>query len=229
MSHNLTIWQQLCRTDPKATKDFNRSGFKGTQIDPVWRYQKMTEVFGPIGKGWGYEQVGAPIITDGMVFVCVRAWWRDADGTQHYTGEQWGGDVLFKPRREGNPVPNDEALKMATTDAVGKALVLLGLGADVHMGQFDESKYREEVNREYRAKENGNGNAPAPDTRAYEHALAERLVKASSEAELDLIWRAEGATIKAFDRPTFERIVSMFKDRKAEIQARSENTVLAAG
>lgn len=133
-----------------------------------------------------------------------------------------------------------EAEKGALSDAFKRAAVRWGIGRYLYdlpavwveiepAGKSFKIKDGELARLQKLLTGGGGAKPPAPDTRAYERALAERLVKASSEAELDLIWRAEGATIKAFDRPTFERIVRMFKDRKAEIQARSENTVLAAG
>src|SRR5690606_9857449 len=92
---NLRFWNQLKRTDPRATKPFTRAGgFRGTQIDPTWRLQIMTETFGPIGKGWGYEQLDWTI-AERMVFVCVRVWWRDPeDGEIRWTGPQWGGTEM---------------------------------------------------------------------------------------------------------------------------------------
>src|SRR5919205_3389117 len=108
-SGNLRLWNRLKRTDPRATKPFTRAGgFRGTQIDPAWRLQMMTEVFGPVGKGWGYEQLDWTV-QERMVFVCVRAWYRDPiTGTTGYTGPQWGGAELVR-RRDGAEKPNSES------------------------------------------------------------------------------------------------------------------------
>ena len=38
---------------------------------------------------------------------------------------------------------NDEAYKMAVTDALSVALKMLGVGADVYMGLYDGSKYKD--------------------------------------------------------------------------------------
>src|SRR5919205_735405 len=130
-SRNLALWNRLKRTDPRATKPFTRSGgFRGTQIDPTWRLQIMTEVFGPVGRGWGYEQLEWTVHGN-MVFILARAWYRDPEtGEVCYTGPQWGGNELVRRRRDGSEEPNDEAFKMAMTDAVGKCLVQVGLAAD---------------------------------------------------------------------------------------------------
>ena len=38
---------------------------------------------------------------------------------------------------------NDEGYKMAVTDALGTAMKMLGVAAEVYLGNFDGSKYRE--------------------------------------------------------------------------------------
>lgn len=141
-SGNLDLWNRLSQTDPSATKPFNNGRFNGTQIDPYYRYKLMTEVFGPIGKGWGYELTD-PIFNGAMVFIGAKAWYVDTDTKEKlWSSIQYGGDVLVKGAKG---TPNDEALKMAVTDAVGKALSLIGVAADVYAGQYDDSKYREEM------------------------------------------------------------------------------------
>jgi hypothetical protein len=217
----LRLWNRLKRTDPKATKPFQRSGgFRGTQIDPTWRLQMMTELFGPIGQGWGYEQLDWTI-AERMVFICVRAWWRDPVTAEiHYTGPQWGGTEMIRRRRDGVEAPDDECFKMSMTDALGKCLVQLGLGADIHMGQFDDSKYREESEAYFNAKAN-------PDTQPaavakFEAEIKERLAAVDTLDGLDELWRGGVGQrlrdIGLVDKAAQMRIVSYFSQRKAEIQ-----------
>ncbi|HYD98849.1 MAG TPA: hypothetical protein VEH84_05665, partial [Alphaproteobacteria bacterium] len=141
----MALWQKLQRTDPRATKPFTRSGgFRGTQIDPAWRLKIMTEVFGPVGQGWGYEQLEWTLV-ERMVFICARVWYRHPDTDEIcYTGPQWGGTEIVRRRRDGGESPDDECFKMSMTDAIGKCMLQIGLAADVYLGQFDDSKYREE-------------------------------------------------------------------------------------
>ena len=40
--------------------------------------------------------------------------------------------------------PNDEGYKMAITDALGTAMKVIGVAADIYRGNFDGSKYRED-------------------------------------------------------------------------------------
>jgi hypothetical protein len=222
---NLRFWTALKRTDPRATKPFTRSGgFRGTQIDPTWRLQMMTELFGPVGQGWGYEQLDWTI-SERMVFICVRVWWRDpVTGETHWTGPQWGGTEMIRKRRDGVEAPDDECFKMSMTDALGKCLLQLGLGADVHMGQFDDSKYREESEAYWAAKNN-------PDTQPaaiekFETEVKDQLAEVADLDGLDELWRSGvGARLREIglvDKGAQMRIVTYFSQKKAEIRKREE-------
>lgn len=148
-SDNTKLWDILGRTDPAATKGFTRGGgFKGTAIKPVWSFKRMTEEFGPCGTGWG---IGAPEFqvlpgSDGETLVyCTTSIWYEKK-------EQivWGvgGDKVIAKFSSG-PKSDDEAFKKAYTDAITNALKFIGVGADVHMGRFDDSKYVNEMRQEF--------------------------------------------------------------------------------
>lgn len=228
---NLHFWNALKRTDPRATKPFTRSGgFRGTQIDPTWRLQIMTETFGPIGKGWGYEQVDWTI-AERMVFVCLKVWYRDPEsGEVCWTGPQWGGTEMVRRRRDGVEAPDDECFKMSVTDALGKCLLQLGLGADVHMGQFDDSKYREESEAYWQARDN-------PETRpeaiaAFEAEIKEKLAGIGDLEGLDGLWRGGVANrlrdIALVDKAAQMRVISYFSQKKAELQQSGDDEGKAA-
>lgn len=146
-SDNLRHWGVLGQTDPAHTKPFTRpGGFKGTAIKPIWTEKRMTGHFGPCGIGWGMGQPEFQLVPAGeeiMVYSTVRLWYVDAGGV---IGECWGvgGDKVRsqQPRGLSN---NDEAFKSAYTDALSNAMKHLGVGADVHMGLFDDNKYVRDV------------------------------------------------------------------------------------
>lgn len=56
MTENLSIWEQVCKTDPKNTKPV-KLGRTFTAIDPYSQIYEATKVFGSAGKGWGWESV----------------------------------------------------------------------------------------------------------------------------------------------------------------------------
>lgn len=141
------IWDSFKRPPESALKQIRGGRLTGmTDVNPQWRYQAMTEVFGPCGQGWRYDivRVWQEQGTEGQViaFAEVHLWWHD--------GVQWhgpipgiGGSMLIAKERDGLRT-NDEAYKMATTDALSVAMKMLGVAADIYAGRWDGTKYKEE-------------------------------------------------------------------------------------
>lgn len=153
MSENTKYWDILGRTDPAHTKQFQRAGgFKGTAIKPMWAYRRMTEEFGPAGKGWGVGKPSFSVVPAGeevLVYCTVEAWWKEDDEGERHTVYGVGGDRVLTKRANGNVFQDDEAFKKAFTDALTNALKLIGVGADVHMGLFDDNKYVNDMKAEF--------------------------------------------------------------------------------
>lgn len=160
MSENTKIWDILGRTDPKHTQQFKRGGgFKGTAIKPIWSYRRMTEEFGPCGIGWGVGEPSFQIVqgvnSEVLVYCTASVWYKHGDDASQ-TVYGVGGDKIVthvraseqynRPERWEN---DDEAFKKAFTDAVTNALKLIGVGADVHMGMFDDNKYVNTMKQEF--------------------------------------------------------------------------------
>lgn len=152
MSTNLALWEKLGKTDPAHTKKFKRAGgFEGTAIKPMFSYKRMTEEFGPCGVGWGIFQPSFDVVPAGdevLVFCTVAVW----HGTRDQTAFGVGGDKVLGKNKYGLS-SDDEAFKKAFTDAVTNALKMIGVGADVHMGMFDDNKYVNTINHEFRDAE----------------------------------------------------------------------------
>ena len=53
-NQNLTVWEQLASVDRKFTKPITGKSYKGDSPNPTYVIRKLTEVFGPIGKHWGF-------------------------------------------------------------------------------------------------------------------------------------------------------------------------------
>ncbi len=140
---NLELYEQFREVPAAAKRPITGGRLKGkTEINPMWRIKALTEQFGPCGIGW------KPVITrqwfepgaDGEVIAMVNLdlyyrteghWSDPVPGT--------GGNMLVS-KEKGKLVSNDDALKMAFTDALSVAAKLLGVGADVYFEQ-DCSKY----------------------------------------------------------------------------------------
>lgn len=158
--HNLRIWNELKITDPAATSSFRRpGGFRGTAVKPTWIARRLTEVFGPVGIGWGvvyddpiFKEAGGQI----LVYQGACVWYRDPEsGEIGHSPKTFGGDFVAKANKEGQLIPDDEAMKKAATDAWTKASSFLGVAADVHAGAFDNSKYVETARNYWRDKQSG--------------------------------------------------------------------------
>jgi hypothetical protein len=144
---NLAIWNAVATTDPAHTKKVNqRGGF--TAISAHYQVMRATEQFGPVGIGWGYVN-GEPIWQDSLCVVPVTIWHGDRSNTfgPIYGAAEW---------RNGTRIDSD-APKKAATDGLTKGLSHLGFNADVFLGRFDDSKYVDELRREYAEQGAGEG------------------------------------------------------------------------
>ena len=183
---NLALWNALGKTDPRHTKQFSRAGgFKGTALKPIWTIKRLTEQFGPVGIGWGMETPSFQVVPgenrELLVYCTVTCWHTSPSNT--FVGV--GGDKVVtyikansqynRPERWES---DDEAFKKAFTDAVGNAFKFVGVGADIHMGQFEDSKYVRETAAEFAASEREGGHSqtgavsPQPEPEAKTRGLA---------------------------------------------------------
>jgi hypothetical protein len=164
MASKTDLWDRLGKTDPSHTKSFQRAGgFKGTAIKPMWSFRRMTEEYGPCGVGWGVGQPEFKIIPAGdeILVFCIASVWH---GSRENIVFGVGGDKAVAKFSSGLKA-DDEALKKAFTDGVTNALKLIGVGADVHMGLFDDNKYVSEMKAEYARLPDGHlgSGEPIPD------------------------------------------------------------------
>jgi hypothetical protein len=56
MTGNMEIYDTVRRPPPSALKTITDGRMKGkSDINPQWRIETLTRVFGPCGRGWKYE------------------------------------------------------------------------------------------------------------------------------------------------------------------------------
>lgn len=141
---NMELWNKYNRPPQSALKAIKGGRMSGkTDINPQWRLQALTEMFGPCGTGWWYDVEDVQYKSCGeeiAVLVTIKLWYSACKGP--VTGV--GGSMLRVEERNGLRT-NDEALKMATTDAISVACKQLGIAADIYLGLYDGSKYREDA------------------------------------------------------------------------------------
>ena len=144
---NLRIYEQVRSVPAEAKKNIGGGRLKGmTDINPMWRIKKLTEVFGVCGIGWKYEIVNKWVETamakdEITANVEIKLYIRDEAGEWSDPIPGIGGSMLVASEQKGLYV-NDECYKMALTDAISVACKALGLGADVYW-EKDTTKYND--------------------------------------------------------------------------------------
>lgn len=143
MNENMNVYEQVRQVPEEAQKPIKAGRLKGmTDINPMWRIKKLTEIFGMVGHGWYYEIVKQWIEegADGVrVAFCNINLYVLVDGEYSKPIPGTGGSTLVASERNGL-YTSDEAYKMALTDALSVACKALGFGADIYW-QADRSKY----------------------------------------------------------------------------------------
>ena len=150
---NMQLWNAVRRVPPEYLKKIESGRIKGkTDISPQWRMMALTEKFGQCGIGWKYtiDRLWTEPAFDGQVvaFALISLYtWNAQDPAK----PEWsdpipgiGGSMLLVLERNGMHT-NDEAFKMAVTDALSVAAKALGVAADVYLGLWDGSKYNTRV------------------------------------------------------------------------------------
>ena len=142
---NLELYNAFAGVPENAKKPIQAGKLKGkTDINPMWRIKTLTAAFGPCGFGWTTKIMEHWIERDGGE---SSAWVRlelrvKVDGQWSEPIEGIGGSKQFG-KGQGDGI-NDEAFKMAETDAISVACKKLGMGADVYW-QANETKYSRAV------------------------------------------------------------------------------------
>lgn len=144
MSENkMRFYTALQTTPQEARKQIKGGRLNGfTDINPMWRIKKLTELFGPCGMGWKVEVVKSELIPsepgEVKAFVQINLYVSDgAVWSDPIPG--FGGSSFVSKERTGLFV-SDECFKMAFTDAIGSACKMLGMSADIFF-EKDRTKY----------------------------------------------------------------------------------------
>lgn len=138
---NMKIWDQVCTSDPEHLKPVSFGARSFTAIDPQSQIQKATEVFGPVGEGWGWDATMHYIHTDdGQIIALADVILWHGDRANSF-GPFPGCRKFYATTKSGAKNINEEAPKMAVTDGLTKGLSHLGFNADVFLGKMDGNKY----------------------------------------------------------------------------------------
>lgn len=138
---NMDIYEKFRAVPQEAQKTITGGKLNGfTDINPMWRIKMLTEQFGACGTGW--KTVDVRFWTETAegetaafcslnLHVAVKGVWSEpifGIGGSKLSGKGVGGGI------------NDEAFKMAYTDAISIACKNLGMAADIYFSK-DRTKY----------------------------------------------------------------------------------------
>ena len=145
--NNLDMYNKYANPPEDAKKKITGGRLNGmTDINPMWRIRCLTEEYGECGFGW---------------YVEVKEHWTEPQDSGEVgmfvrlhlfvkRGDQWsmpiegcGGSRLIASEKSGLRL-NDEAYKMAETDALGVACKKLGIGANVYWSANDSKHTKSE-------------------------------------------------------------------------------------
>ena len=185
---NMQIYNAVRKVPDEAKKTIGAGRLKGmTDINPMWRIEKLTEQFGPVGLGWYYTidkqwTIESPETHEVAAFCNI---------TLHVKfGDEWsapipgtGGAAWVASERNGLHA-SDECFKMALTDAISVACKALGVGADVYYAA-GRSKYSDPGDEPWDGK-------PKEQREAMKLEAAMKYVPVGEDQSLGEILKAHG-------------------------------------
>lgn len=202
MSANLDLWEAHADIDPAFTKAITGKAYKGTSPNPQYVIKCLTEMFGPVGQGFGWEVLAEEFtpLGDEILHWCRIRFWHTK--REHYY-EAYGQTKALMKTRDKGLMADEDAPKKSLTDAIIKAASQLGIAANIFLGRWDDQKYVAELRDEFRQDEQAN-KPKSPTLEALLTNLARQEThaasvewKAKQEGEINALSDTDFQTFKA--------------------------------
>lgn len=210
---NLALFMKGFETDLAFTKQDHNGRLS---IKTQYRIMRATVIWGPIGVGWGYEVKrewtvkGAPIIRNGeitehheQVHKCEIIFWYMHEGKRiEFT--QYGDTRKLYMSQYGKFIHDDEVEKKSLSDALGKAMSMTGICADIYLGTYDDSNVMDKAeqmnlaNKKVKALEFDGQAAETALTKA--KSYTEKFETAPSLAEIKRLEKLAIAALEAMPK-----------------------------
>ncbi len=147
----------------------------------------------------------------------VKVWykWNGERGEVEHVGQ-----TMFSGKRNnGNTYTDEDAPKKSVTDALVKAMSMIGFSADIFSGRYDDSKYVEGL----RDKEDQANKAPPPDPKQIAAGLVRQIGACGSQEEIVTLLKTPNfkRTFNALPEDQKQRVLTE-KDRRKEQVATTE-------
>ena len=145
---NLKLWKSVEKTNPNYTKKAKIGGHSITSIAPQYQVMMVTEKFGTYGLTWGFKNIDLDYsLVEKYDMVTFK-------GVFFFPGGQFeiiNSCKLFMDRDK--KMLDDNFAKKIETDTLTKAISKLGFNADIFLGKFDDVRYMNELNEEFKTDE----------------------------------------------------------------------------
>lgn len=199
---NLDLWNRHADIDPKFTKPITGKPYRGTSPSPQHVIWCLTEMFGPVGEGFGWDVVAEgfqPLLDETLHWCRIRFW----HTSRAYCWDAYGQTKAVAKTRNGL-VADEDAPKKSLTDAIIKAASQLGVAGNIFLGRWDDQKYVAEVAEQF----HGAAEKPKAEPPKADHAkMRDRLVAAVkgqiTRFGADKLWAQESfnAAFRALPEP----------------------------
>lgn len=153
---NLRHWNAHADIDPRYTKAITGRDYQGTSPNPQYVIFCLTQMFGPVGEGFGWRVVaeGFERLGETALHWCrIEFWHSDRANTFEAYGQTKAAYITAK----GHARVDEDAPKKSLTDAIIKAASQIGVAANIFLGRWDDQKYVQQLRREFEESER-----PAP-------------------------------------------------------------------
>lgn len=214
MEQNMKYYDAMRQVPKEALKTIKGGRLEGmSDINPMWRIKVMTETFGVCGIGWKYEitkQWNEAYGNEVKAFVNINLYIK-VDGEWSEPIQGTGGSTLVEPRG----YVNDEAYKMALTDALSVSMKSLGVAADVYFAK--DAKYDTKYAQQEYAATQGKKQASKPVAQPVvkEDTVEQKIAAATKESELVALY----STLSADEQDEYR---TRFTNRKLELKGGSK-------
>lgn len=238
---NMQIWNRVEKTDTRYTKDAKVGGQQITSLNGTAMIMKATEIFGPVGIGFGWTVLEERFDKGAEMFVGegdkratlgfelnhtvkIRFWIKQ-DG-ERGEFEQYGCTPYLYKSKYGTTT-DGEAPKKSLTDAIKKSLSMLGFSADVFLGMFDDQTYVEQLKEEQAIELAVDKDAEVlrqkQERLDWLNSAVETMGKAVTVHELKMLNVKYIREATRRNEPTFiARITRAFEERKANLDKGTE-------
>ena len=216
MTDNLRHWERFDDIDPKFTKAITGKAYKGTSPNPQYAIRCLTEIFGPVGEGFGWDVVAEswePVGGETIHWCRIKFWHTDRANTF----DSYGQTRAAYTTSNGKNLVDEDAPKKSLTDAIIKAASHIGIAANIFLGRWDDQKYVAEVNAEYRKAD-----GPQFDSAGAMERLKNAVAKMQTPEALSDLWKAEKQTMESLTDEHFAAVKQAFAETGAKLNKPEE-------